>query len=182
MDHVQNIPQMLDWFSDVKNMGAKWKPQTPDCAPQIIAEPTNQPGLIILLRVVVNRAQGGQHQWSAAAPMQQLVTTHCVLWHLSKRTGLATIATEACLSVQLGQPSLPPMCITEHEQSLAIHHGSVCRPLLIDTNDCRPGKPPQELQFWRCSEAVVEPQFGPYELPFFLLFIHQILGECSFVP
>ena len=119
------------------------------------------------------------------------ILTHCVFWHPPLRTSINFFSnlnnsSSSVGSDHMGQPS-QPACNNEPWPPMTlspVHHCSFLGPLLIDTNHCRHGCS-AELQFWRCSDPVVQPsQFGPcqtcsnpYTCPFFLLLTHQFWGQ-----
>ena len=97
--------------------------------------------------------------WSLAIqPHMQQTVIHCVLWHLSIRTKINFFNNLSNRSVgadHLGQPSFPT-CISEPWPPMTlspVHHCSYLRPLLIDTDLCRPGTPHTS---WSFGDAVTQ--------------------------
>lgn len=86
----------------------------------------------------------------------------------------------------VGQPSLP-LALVNLSCPWSCHSFTT-GPLLINTDYCRPTTPPQKMQFWRCSDQVMQPsQFGPHQIlskslhfPFFTAsYISALKIKCS---
>ena len=138
---------------------------------------------------------GGQRSagapWLACSYAAPYATNcmHCVFWHLSVRTSINFFrATVAHLLDRTTRASLR----SPHASVSLGHPWSVAgSPLFLPwtTFDrywpLQTENTPQELQFWRCSDPVVQPsQFGPcqtrsnpYTCLFFLLPTHQLWGQ-----